>query len=161
MQMADKIIMRPVEALIPYARNCASTEIHRRSGIARGVGVGRAEARSFRFCRPKKGTNTHGVEIPCHFSADEPMTWFAMDDNKIVSNWDPGAVPGTRRDPPGGAPNRHHRLANRVQPAPELQDQRDGARVPPGSMPILGLTARRNRPARSPGAEERDQHARC
>ena len=118
MQMADKIIMRPVEALIPYARNCASTEIHRRSGIARGVGVGRAEARSFRFCRPKKGTNTHGVEIPCHFSADEPITWFAMDDNKIVSNWDPGAVPGTRRDPPGGAPNRHHRLANRVQPAP-------------------------------------------
>jgi hypothetical protein len=64
-----------------------------------------------------RGTNTHGVEIPCHFSADEPMTWFAMDDNKIVSNWDPGAVPGTRRDPPGGAPNRHHRLANRAQPS--------------------------------------------
>jgi hypothetical protein len=53
-----------------------------------------------------------GCRDPCHFSVDEPLTWFAMDGNKIVSNWDPGAGrPGTRCNPFGA-----HQIAITASP---------------------------------------------
>ena len=46
--------------------------------------------------------NEQGVEIPCRFAVDEPVTWFAMNGNKIVSNWDPSVVfPEQGAIPPG------------------------------------------------------------
>jgi hypothetical protein len=46
--------------------------------------------------------NEQGVEIPCRFSVDEPVTWFAMNGNKVVSNWNPSVVfPEQGAIPPG------------------------------------------------------------
>jgi tetratricopeptide (TPR) repeat protein len=73
-------------------------EIHRLEGnlLLAEKGSAEAEACYVRALEVARAQEARSLETPCHFSADEPMTWFVMDGNKIVSNWDPGTVPGSQ-----------------------------------------------------------------
>ena len=78
MQMADKIIMRPVEALIPYARNART---HSEDQVAQIAG----SIREFGFTNPVLLDGDNGIiagHVVCAASKVGNGAWTSKKDNK-------------------------------------------------------------------------------